>query len=81
MEVLGEFNGLNWFLTEAPTGEYGTAGPLPDLQPPPPHWREFGESVTGYVRLVAPDRIEFSLADGELIAVYEPEDRPFPGCD
>jgi hypothetical protein len=77
LDQLGEFNGVAWILTEAPGGnpEQGAG------QSPPAHWPLGPEGVDGRLTLVGQDRIEYSLPDGELIAVYEPSPDPFVPCE
>lgn len=80
MDHLGELNGVRWELADAPAGdqpEIGAGDPIPE------DWPVVGQSILGYVTLVGPDRIEYSLEDGEVIGVYEPmpEGAPVPGCD
>ncbi len=79
MDHLGELDGRAWALVDAPTGdapEVGAGEPLPE------DWPVVGQSILGFVTLAAEDRIEYSLADGQVIAVYEPiPASEVPGCD
>lgn len=76
LDQLGEFNGTAWILTEAPGGnpEEGAGEARPE------HWPIGPEGVEGQLVLVDDGRIEYSLPDGELIAVYEPSPDPFVPC-
>jgi hypothetical protein len=46
----------------------------------PDDWPANGDLVYAYVTLVAEDRLEFSLEDGEVIATFSPATEPAPGC-
>ncbi len=78
IDYLGQFNGLHWYRDQnrgSPAPETGAG------EAPPQHWPVDGESVIGFVELVAADRIEYSIPPAEVIAEYEPSDRTPPGCD
>lgn len=79
MDRLGEFNDVRWGLVDAPTGENpetGAGDVIPD------EWPGRGQIILGFVTLTAEDRIEYSIGDGEVIAVYGPlpADTPEYGC-
>lgn len=79
MDHLGEFNGEQWRLVETPTGDQPETG-AGDLVPE--DWPVVGQSILGYLTLTSDERIEYSLADGEVIGVYEPmpAGAEVPGC-
>jgi hypothetical protein len=79
MDRVGELGGRQWALVDGSAEvnpETGAGDPLP------PSWPVVAQSILGYVTMVAADRIEYSLADGEVIAVYAPlpEGAPVLGC-
>lgn len=47
----------------------------------PADWPVAQQTLFGYATLVAPDRLEYSLEDGEVIATYALVDEQPPGCD
>ena len=67
MNVLGEFNGVWWLLTEGPDR-------------PAPEWPVYtnenaappSQVVYGTAELVAADRIEYSISGIGVVAVYQP---------
>jgi hypothetical protein len=79
MDHLGEFNGAQWKLVEAPAGDQPETGAGDAV---PADWPVVGQSILGYLTVVSEDRIEYSLEDGEVIGVYEqmPSDAEVPGC-
>lgn len=72
IEVLGEFNGKVWLLESEPADA--------------PDWRswvaQYDQHLYGTLRLVRPDRIEYSVPDG-VVAFYAPtgSNRFLGGCD
>ena len=78
MDHLGELDGRAWALVDDPGAapETGAGDAVPE------DWPVVGESILGFVTLVADERIEYSLADGQVIAVYEPiPASEVPGCE
>jgi hypothetical protein len=76
MEILGAFNGRHWWRVDGGADvETGAGDPIPD------EWPQAGEALLGTVELVEPDRIEYSLPDIGVVAVYEARDQRPPGCD
>jgi hypothetical protein len=76
IEWIGPYNGDVWKQAEGDDFESGAG------DEPPEDWPVVGQTVFGYVTLVAPDRIEYSMASGEVMATYAPapiEDAP-GGC-
>lgn len=67
--------GTAWRRTDRGAGVETGAG-----QQPPAHWPVAGQTIYGFATLVAPDRIEYSIGDGEVIATYGRTDQPPPGC-
>lgn len=65
---LGPFNGSSWTLVEQRSGWEPEDGPLAQ------------QMLFGYVTLVDDDRIEYTLAPGEVVAVYRPSAEEPPGC-
>lgn len=78
MDYLGELNDLNWFLTDAPYGNFETGSwdRLPD-----PSWPVVAEVIFGFITLVDESTIEYTIGDGDVIAVYQPSSEHVPGCD
>jgi len=79
MGRLGELNGRQWELVEGTAPyrpETGSGDPIPE------GWPVVDQTILGFVTLVAPDRIEYSLEDGEVIAAYRPmaPGTPVRGC-
>lgn len=72
-----ELDGRAWALVpNSVAPELGAGEPVPE------DWPVVGQSILGFVTLVAEDRIEYSLADGQVIALYEPiPASEVPGCD
>ncbi len=68
IDILGIFNGQNWWIVGAPGGAYET------LQ------LESAQQILGEVTMIDDATIEYRL-DGELIATYAPRSEEFPGCD
>jgi hypothetical protein len=54
--------------------ETGAGDEIPD------DWPVAQQTIFGFVTLVEDERIEYSLADGEVIATYEPATEQPPGC-
>lgn len=77
-DFLAEFNGTSWGLSQAPAGHTPETGGVGVRE----GWPVAGQSILGFVTLVARDRIEYSLEDGTVIAVYEPiPESEVLGCD
>jgi hypothetical protein len=79
MSRLGELNARQWELVEGSARyrpETGAGDPIPE------GWPVVDQTILGFVTLVAPDRIEYSLDDGEVIAAYRPMPigTPVYGC-
>jgi hypothetical protein len=69
MSRLGELDARQWELVEGSARyrpETGAGDPVPE------GWPVVDQTILGFVTLVAPDRIEYSLDGGEVIAVYQP---------
>ncbi len=49
-------------------------------QRPLPQWPSAGQTIYGFATLVAPNRVEYSIGDGEVIATYGRTDQRPPGC-
>ena len=47
----------------------------------PARWPLVGESLYGFVTLVAPDTVEYSIGPDEVVATYEPATTTPPGCE
>lgn len=47
----------------------------------PAGWPVAQQTLFGYATLTAPDRLEYSLEDGEVIATYALTEQQPPGCD
>jgi hypothetical protein len=62
-------------LDDGPDVETGAGDELPA------GWPVAQQTIFGFAELVAADRVEYSLADGEVIATYGPPAEPPPGCD
>jgi hypothetical protein len=76
MDRLGEFNDRQWRVAASSPSE--SANGMVDED-----WPMAAETILGFLTLTEPERIEYSLDDGTVIAVYEPLplDTPEYGCD
>lgn len=83
-EYLGTFNGSTWRLSDTPAGRSPTIrlGEAFHDDSVPDDWPVVGQVVHGFITLVDPDTIEYSIRpDGtEVIAIYERVDEPIPAC-
>lgn len=77
MDYLADLNGRHWYLAHAPKGTVETGAG----HRPPSSWPVAQQTIFGYVTLVDEDTIEYTIGDGEVIAIYEPSDQQPPGCD
>ena len=76
MDYLATLNGHYWYLLDAPDGTIETgAGQQPD-----PSWPVADQTIFGFITLVDENTIEYTIGDGDVIAVYGPSDEPPPMC-
>ena len=47
----------------------------------PAGWPVARQTLFGYATLVSPDRLDYSLEDGQVVASYALTGREPPGCD
>lgn len=66
LDFIKSFNGTRWSMSDGEDISTGSSGTIPDRLP------IAGQTLYGYVTLVAPDRIEYSLKSGEVLAGYTP---------
>ena len=78
IKYLGKFNGKAWALdsASAPINPEIGAG-----ETPPAEWPVAGQTLYGYITLVEPSTIEYSLPSGEVIAEFHPTSAPPELCD
>ncbi|MFN7148857.1 MAG: exo-alpha-sialidase [Microthrixaceae bacterium] len=76
MDRLSEFNDRRWGIA-ASSPDGSVSGEATE------DWPMAAETILGFLTLTEPGRIEYSLDDGTVIAVYEPlpPDTPEYGCD
>lgn len=76
--------GMEWLYVGGRAWHRTDSGPGPETgagSPVPEDWPVAQQTIFGYVTLVSPGRIEYSIGQGKVIATYAPAtDRP-PGCD
>jgi hypothetical protein len=77
MGYLADLNGRHWYLADAPQGTVETGAG----HEPPPNWPVAQQTIFGYATLIDDNTIEYTIADGDVIATYEPSDQQPPGCD
>ena len=71
MRNLGNFNGKFWTVDPASAPVNPETGAGDD---PPPDWPVAQQTLFGYITLVEPGTIEYSLPSGEVIAEFHPVD-------
>ena len=78
MGYLGTFNGKVWTLDprSAPINPETGGG-----ETPPAGWPVAGQTLYGYITLVEPGTIEYSLPSGEVIAKFHPTTSPPELCE
>lgn len=65
--------GMGWLHLGDQAWQRTDAGPdLTQGDVPPPGWPVARGQLYGFVTLVAPDRVEYSIGDGEVVATYGP---------
>lgn len=67
---LGTFNGVGWVSEDGPYAAVPDGALASELE----------QFLLGHIEQVAPDRIEYSLPTGELLAVYTPTTEEPPRC-
>lgn len=71
MGYLGNFNGKFWTVDPATTSFHPETGAGDE---PPADWPVAQQTLFGYITLVEPGTIEYSLPSGEVIAKFHPTD-------
>ena len=77
MAYLAEFNGMQWYLADAPHGTFHAGAG----QTPNPKWPVVSQTIFGFVTLIDADTIEYSIDNGDVIGRYHSSNAAPPGCD